>query len=450
VIDWGLWGPDGFRGWGGGLNDDAVAGVTESSRGYVIGAITPGEWTVVLGKARIRAYPAGYALTVTLHDSATLTERPRAAFAPVVVRAGPDWYAGDFHVHSRESGDATATFAEISALMRDRGLDFAALSDHNTVAQHPLQAAYQEGIDDLLLIRAAEITTYAGHANGFGIASYVDHRIGFDGRAAAGIVADVRAQGGILSVNHPALALGNACIGCAWDHADTPWADVAAIEIQTGAYDATVGLFTPMAIAMWDDLLDQGYRITAIGGSDDHRAGMDTGATPAAIGSPTTLVYAGELSEAAILAGVTAGRAIVKLRGPDDPDVELTVRAGDQAAGIGDDLEAAAVDVEVRVLGGAGLQAVVVRNGEPADFATIEGDDWTQTWRYDVAAGGDRFRLELADGALPVVVTNHTYVTHDGTSAGGCCSGSQGLPALPCLLVALGLLRRRAPVIRCF
>ena len=94
----------------------------------------------------------------------------------------------------------------------------------------------------------------------------------------------------------------------------------------------------------------------------------------------------------------------------------------------------------------AGLQAVVVRNGEPADFATVEGADWSRTWHYDVAAGGDRFRLELADGALPVVVTNHTYVAHDGSSAGGCCSGSQGLPALPCLLVALGLLRRRARV----
>ena len=38
ILDWGIWSPEGFRGWGGGLTDAAVVGVAESSRGYLRGA----------------------------------------------------------------------------------------------------------------------------------------------------------------------------------------------------------------------------------------------------------------------------------------------------------------------------------------------------------------------------------------------------------------------------
>ena len=53
----------------------------------------------------------------------------------------------------------------------------------------------------------------------------------------------------------------------------------------------------------WQRLLDQGLRLTAIGGSDTHD--VDIGSL--GIGVPTTVVYAGELSERAILGGVRAG-----------------------------------------------------------------------------------------------------------------------------------------------
>src|ERR1044071_7893997 len=53
ILDWGAWSPDGFRGWGGGLTDDALIGVDQSSRGYLPGPITPGTWTVAIGKAQL-------------------------------------------------------------------------------------------------------------------------------------------------------------------------------------------------------------------------------------------------------------------------------------------------------------------------------------------------------------------------------------------------------------
>jgi hypothetical protein len=439
ILDWGVWGPDGFRGWPGGLSDNAIIGVDESSRGYLEGPITPGTWTLVIGKAKLPQGTAHYVVDITCRDNATLTPTARAAFDPVVLSSEPRWYAGDFHVHSEESGDAVATLDEIATLSRDRGLDFVALTDHNTTSHLPRIAAAQAAIDDFLFLRAAEVTTYGGHGNAIGISSYVDHRVGLDGVNASTIVADVVAQDAIFIVNHPTLDLGTACIGCAWSHADTPWESVSGIEILTGPYEIVIALFTPSALALWDEQLDAGHRIAAIGGSDDHRAGVGSSSTQAPIGSPTTLVYASSLSEAAIRDGVAAGRTIVKLRGPDDPDVDFTIgdaMIGDTVTGI------STIPVHARVVGGDGMSLVIYRDGVATDTVDVVGDDFTADLDLDARGGLERLRLQL-ELANPVVVTSHIYVDGIAPSPdGGCCHGGPGNIA-PGAFVFVALLRRR-------
>jgi hypothetical protein len=78
-------------------------------------------------------------------------------------------------------------------------------------------------------------------------------------------------------------------------------------------------LFTPKAIEMWDALCSDGRHVAAIGGSDDHQGGVGMGAFYSPIGSPTTMVFASELSAAAIIEGIKNGRTVVKLQGPSDP-----------------------------------------------------------------------------------------------------------------------------------
>ncbi len=201
----------------------------------------------MIGKAQLGGQPGRYTIDVELRDAATLSPGPRAPYTPVVLDGGRRWYAGDFHVHSDDSGDAGAALGEIVALGRGRGLDFVVVSDHNTSAQLPRQAAQQAMLDDFLLVRGAEITTYGGHANALGLATYVDHRVGLDGVGARSIAGAVVEQGGALIINHPELDLGASCIGCAWRHADTPWSLVDGIELQTGNADVTAGIFTPRA-----------------------------------------------------------------------------------------------------------------------------------------------------------------------------------------------------------
>lgn len=456
ILDWGVWGPDGFRGWGGGLEDAAVIGVAESSRGYLPGPIAPGPgWSIVIGKAKLAQPPAHYVVDVTFRDAATLTPEPATAWAPVVLATGARWYAGDLHVHSRESGDASAEIDAIVAFARGRGIDFVALSDHNTVSQDDLLAYAQESVDDLLLLRSIEVTTYGGHGGALGAGAYVDHRVGLAGRTAAAMIAEVNAAGGLFIVNHPALDLGAACIGCAWQHADTPWDAVAAMEIQTGPYEATIGLFTPLALGLWDEQLDAGHRVTAVGGSDDHRAGVNPSATQSPIGSPTTLVYADELGEQAIIDAIRAGRVVVNLRGPDDPLVELFVvnEVGTRGM-IGDTVAAGTATVEVHVVGGAGREVDVVRDGVAVDSATVETDDWTGTFSFPVDASGHRFRAELYESDLRIVVTNHVWVMfqeREGSASGCGCrvasrawgAGAAAAFVLAALLLAVARRRRR-------
>ena len=443
ILDWGVWSPEGFRGWGGGNTEDAIIGVAQSSRSYLPGPITPGAWTVSVGKAKLDPTTGGhYAIDVICRDNATLPVLAKSPFAPTVLSTERRWYKGDFHVHSEQSGDATATLIQISTLATSRGLDFVNLSDHNTNAQHALIAAVQPMLGRFLFLRGAEITTYAGHGNSVGTSAYIDHRIGYQSRAINGVLADVAAQNGVFIVNHPTLDLGGACIGCAWRHTDTDWSKVNGLEVITGKWDFVERAFTPSAIALWDRQLDAGHHIAAIGGSDDHRAGTGTGVTDTPLGSPTTLVLADGLSETAIVDAIRHGRTIVQLRGPDDPLVELTLADGSE---IGDEVHAVSTAaLKIHVTGGNGMFVQIWRDGVKADQLDVTTDDAHLAYD-DTETGAHRYRVELInDGNQRIVVTSHIYATVDHVDEGcGCGSSrpsSSGLLALGVMM----LLRRRS------
>ncbi len=432
VIDWGLEGPDGFRGYGGGNTEPITTGVKASSRSYLTGPITPGTWKVYAGKAKSPSGTPGYRVTVALRDVATLADEPqrRAWAAPAPLKSAARWYAGDFHTHSRESGDAKPTFDAMVALAKSRGLDFIELSDHNTSSQLELMGDAQGRSPDVLLVPGVELTTYGGHANGIGATRWVDHRVGFNGVTMNGIAAALVQQGAVFSINHPVLDLGDACIGCKWSHA-LPRDSIGAIEIGTGGWDATGLLFTREAIRFWDRVLDLGLHVAAVGGSDDHTAGVGS---MSPIGNPTTMVFARELSVDAVVEAVRKGRTVVKLQGPDDPMVELT--AGD--ATVGDTVAAAEPTLKARVTGGSGAKLVWVVNGkaEPAVDVTADAFDAERTFTAP-AQGETRVRAEVWVGGYPRTVTSHVWLTPAPPKG---CSAAAGLPLV---LLALAALQRR-------
>lgn len=451
ILDWGLDGPAGFVGWGGGNAEPAVVNAQAASRSYLPTAITPGTWSVVVGKAKLVELPGAYDVEVVLRDAVTLApQTERRAYAPAApLSATPGWYAGDLHVHSRESGDASPTVDEIATFAGSVGLDFVVYSDHNTISQNDLLVDAQARHPDVLLLPGIEFTTYAGHAGATGATAWVDHRIGQPGATIEAAAAAIHDQGALLVVNHPTLELGDACIGCAWGH-DLDPAEIDGIEVITGGWAPVGQLFFPGTMGLWESWLDAGARVAAVGGSDDHTGGVAGGATDSPIGSPTTMVWADDLSEASILAGLRAGLTVVKLQGPDDPMLELWPESGDRTlADTPDD-----VPWVVTVTGGAGGSVQWIVDGAVVDTVTVDADPFTDTRAFDAGPDGLRVRVVLLVDGDERVVTSYRWVedaaaadpTDPDEPACGCAARpAPGTGAALGLTLALLGVRRRAP-----
>src|SRR5262249_59801831 len=77
-------------------------------------------------------------------------------------RPGRRWLAGDLHTHTVHS-DGALTVSELAALAAGRGLEFLAVTDHNTVSHHAELAAASRRYG-ITLLPGQEATTDGGHA----------------------------------------------------------------------------------------------------------------------------------------------------------------------------------------------------------------------------------------------------------------------------------------------
>ncbi|MFC8799318.1 CehA/McbA family metallohydrolase [Promicromonospora sp. NPDC057138] len=370
VIDLGCQDPERWRGWSGGARSRFAITPGAATPGYEPGELVAGQWAVVLGLHGMPAEPVDVTVAIaTGVDAGRVEDEPPAppppsGSGPGRTRLGRDlpapggltWYAGDLHAHTTHS-DGTLSIAQLTAAAAGRGLDFLAVTDHNTVAHHrhlpAVGAAY-----DVCLLPGQEVTTHAGHANAFGDIGWVDFR-----RPAAQWLSDVEERGGLLSVNHPIQD------DCGWLYpvrtgflelwhiswfldltATGPWAYLRASSGAPGASG------TP------------GHPVL-LGGSDFHTP--DQGYPP---GTPTTWVAAEERTPEAILDAVRHGRtAISRFPGPGEP---VLVRV---------DEDLVAIDAEGTVL----VDAAGRRH-------RVHGDRVTSS----APPGHGPYRLEAADRTL--------------------------------------------------
>jgi hypothetical protein len=233
-----------------------------------------------------------------------------------VFNAQPGWYRGDFHCHTHHS-DGVLSPAELLALAQAEGLDFFTITDHNTVG------AYDHFGSELLVIPGLEVTYKRGHYNVLGVdARHLDwlQQSAWPVMPERPAEADVyptmnellkatSARGALNSINHPLL------VPWAWEFPDTDLRQVNCLEIWNDPSWPDNQRDNPRAIALWTALLEAGYRITAIGGSDFHRPAPKAGENKPAerLGKPSTYVYAHELSGQAILEAVRQRRAYVSM-----------------------------------------------------------------------------------------------------------------------------------------
>jgi hypothetical protein len=429
TVDLGLEDSQRFRGWSGGNKSTFVVSEAAATPSYLPGPLPAGRWHLVLGVPNIRqGVTAGYRAEIAF---ARGVEAFSSSFADQPLRDEPGWYRGDLHAHSGHSDGAceSRTGRRVPCPVHrtleaaaQRGLHFVALAEHNARSHYQSLLELQPAFDDMVLLAAREITTFHGHFNVFGTTAPID----FHAEAVhdmEAVLANVTQAGGLVSINHPALPSGEACMGCGW-RADTGWRHVTAVEVVNGAVLAATGgdADGPLSgIPFWERLLDRGLRAAAVAGSDNHDPGAN-GTTPGAIGRPATVIAAAELSESALLAGLASGRVFVDVDGSPDRVIDLAARSSSGTAVMGGTLEARAgeelvITVTVNNLPDATVR--LVRNGEasipPAAEPVMLQDG--QRWSLRLA-GEDRpgwVRAEALDGSgRLVLLSNPIFLNHSG------------------------------------
>jgi hypothetical protein len=391
-LEIGLFDPQRFRGTSRFSKDRFHISEFEATPSYVPGPLVPGTWRFSLGIPSIGAEMTSE-WRATIHFSTDPT--PREGLARTL-KAEAGWYVGDLHAHTlhsdgfgcRADEDAANRGCqpwEVVEAARAKRLDFLAITDHNTTTHHADLATIQEGLETLLLLRGQELTTFHGHANVYGTSRVIDFRLGFNGRSMVDVMNDVERHGALLSINHPGRETGDRCTGCGWDAPQTPWNRIQAMEVINGGVieGKTAGM------PFWYARLNEGYHITAIGGSDDHGARSPRGR----VGSPATVIYASALSEAALLDGIRAGRVYIRTRGPEGPTLEVTSAPG---SGPNSDND---VRLTMKIGRAAGQRVELVRNGDVLTLLRADSADTTLIQVVTLGAGQwVHVRLRDADG----------------------------------------------------
>jgi len=434
TIDLGLLGPGGFRnnafrGWSGGNKSRFTVSATDATPSYIVGPIAPGRWNLLLGIPNIREKAhAEYTAKVYFSRNGRI---PDLLDEPLRAQAG--WYRGDLHMHGAHSdgsctpqsgkGKVPCPLFVTAQAAAERGLDFIALSDHNTVSQANAVRELQPYFDRLLLLAGRELTTFTGHANLLGSWVPLDFRVGSAGVPDWNtLLRNAARLDGFVSINHPIRLSGEICMGCGWTA--KPEVDmrlVQAIEVVNGN-DADTAI---SGIPFWQAQLDKGYRLTAVGGSDDHNAKQWSESRGAiGIGTPTTVVHAANLSQHALLDALRAGHAYVDVFGSKDRSLEFTAKGPDFDAEMGDEVKLAQntkADFSLKVANVGGGSVEIVIDGRIANVIDQPKiADASRTFAFTWTSDGHRHWLRAdvrgADGKLSLI-GNPIYVNRVAPAA---------------------------------
>jgi len=403
VLDLGIFGPAGydlgnaagFRGWSGGARDSFTIASNSATPGYLAGPIEPGEWAVALGPVVLSPWGMAWEVHVAMERGEPGAEcEPVAAFPSPPSVCGARWYRGDLHLHTVHS-DGVLDLGELATAAQANGLDFIVSTDHNTNSANRAWPACSTG--GLLVIPGEEVTTRHGHWLAVGLSphGWVDWRYGPSNGVFPRFAAEVREAGGLVVAAHPSVPLPGSAWEFGFDHVD-------ALEVWNGRWN----LDDELSLRIWQRLLRQRRRVVAVGGSDSHGEHQQ-------VGSPQTVVHAGELSAPAIVGGLRSGRSY--LARSCDVALQLTASSDGCVAGPGQTLPVApgaSVTVTAVISGAPGTNVALITAAGRVRQATV-GPSARLQWELD-AASACFARLEVREaqrrplGAM-VALTNPVW-----------------------------------------
>jgi hypothetical protein len=375
--------PPGFRGWSGASKRDFFIAQNEATPGYIRGPLFPGEWNIILGVDRVEPEGVRYevkvrVLTAEDYQSDSGSSRievgsssPLPRVGRGAGREGPRWLKGDLHCHTLHS-DGLNSVEEIVQNAIDVGLDFLAVTDHNTNTHH--EELERLSHLPITLIPGEEITTYWGHANTWGLREWIDFRCA-DEASMQSVQRYVLQKGGLISLNHPK------CVGPPWLFEG--WEGYSSMEV----WQAPWRFYNWESLERWDALLRAGERVVAVGGSDVHSIPPAAPRHPHGLANPTTWVYA-EPSEESVLNAIRKGHVFLS-DAPNGSHLILTADPDDDGrfeTMMGDTIDATdgAVRFRAQVHGGMNRRLWLICDGQPIDIIPLETVDSTHEFSLDL------------------------------------------------------------------
>lgn len=231
----------------------------------------------------------------------------------------------EMHTHTLHS-DGRFTLDQLTAAAKAYGYEGIALTDHNTMSGFDglTEVPVVNGIP---VIRGIEWTTFFGHILVLYPERFVDWR-----RAEPDTIdcyfREIRAADGVIGIAHPFEVGSPLCTGCHFDYNVRDWNLVDYIEVWSKE-NPTRRFETPLALAMWTDLLNRGYRIAVTEGRDWHWEKEKKHAAATWLGLEDGIV-----SPKTVRAAIRGGRTYLSC----GPRMDLTVRQDGGTFTMGDTL----------------------------------------------------------------------------------------------------------------
>ncbi|HKM75277.1 MAG TPA: PHP-associated domain-containing protein [Candidatus Bathyarchaeia archaeon] len=182
----------------------------------------------------------------------------------------------DLHVHTTGSYDAHTKIEELPELLRRRGLDGAAITEHDN-----FQPTAQ--IEGAIILPAVEITTRDGHVIGLGI-----HEIIPPSLSADETINQIREQGGVAVVPHPYDPVCE-CV------------KIGRLKVRPDAIETVNSDAVSFHISNWLARRDAlKFELPQVGGSDSH--------IPQTVGDAYTVIESPTTDIADILQAIKSGK----------------------------------------------------------------------------------------------------------------------------------------------
>jgi hypothetical protein len=281
------------------------------------------------------------------------------------------WLKGDLHCHTHHS-DAHGNVFDIAVAAGHKGLDFLAITDHNTVSHW--DEIFSFNYERPILLPGEEITTYKGHANVWGTGRWLDFRC--TSREDMRRVYEVaNREERIFSINHPKPG------GPPWEFGlEIPFE---CLEVWHGMWH----LGNETSLRKWKDLLQKGQRIIAVGGSDTHPKALSTGKLSEWLGYPTTWIYVKKASPDGILDALKAGLVSISAC-PHGPLTAIAFEAEGERIEQGGASPCGRGILSVEVFNGKGLKLRLLSSRGVWKVTHVTGELWNVVFPLDLEKEG--------------------------------------------------------------